>query len=252
MKKVFWFMFFSFIFMALITGCATIDEENADNIDFYGFDPEIPVEQYCYIKTPTSPLSILSIDGEKIHGGFITPGYHIINVRYVAYSSADFTLQQNFEAEKSYTIGYTTSDENKYDNKYTVTVFVQEITDSAENEFEKLKAFLVFSKINPTYLEGTWAISNGMPAIDTKISFAENRFTMLTYNRMLKFTINTEGRYYFNENIIILNYEKYDGKENNMRESIYYKLTGNTLNFISIKSGQAVVRYVKGQYNKIN
>jgi hypothetical protein len=242
--------------MAFIAACATTGEKaairNVENIDFRGVDPSIPIEQYSYIKTPASPLGIISIDGKNINGGFFTPGYHFIRGRYSAYSSADFTLQQNFEAGKVYGISYKIFDENEFDNRYMVNVFIQEINNPAENEFEKIRAFFPFSKANPAYLEGTWSISNGMPPIDTKITFEENRFKMVTYNRMLKFTINTEGSYYFSENTIILNYEKYDDKENNMRETVYYELKENILNFISIKSVHPVVRYVKGQYIKTN
>jgi hypothetical protein len=256
MKKILIFVVFIFAFMVSFIGCATTSENAAGKAMEYAgsvgpfVNPEIPIEQYGYIKTPSNPLSLLSIDGKKTHGGFITSGYHSLDVSYyVANTSVTtFHLNNNFESGKSYIVRYKISDDNRYDNEYMVTVFIEEINDPTEDEFEKLKTYLSFSKANPTYLEGSWTMSKRSPAIDIEITFFGNKFTMVTYNRMFKSTIKMEGRYLFSENTISLFHEKHNDEEKYMSEIVYYKLTENILNITNIKFGYLF----KGQYTKKN
>ena len=228
--------------------------------------------------------------GHKPGERFVKPGTRLLTVQYHESNSIQHTSMNpqgqvqkrtdiyesktdpitlpffTFEAGKHYSLEYEIEKGATIFSNKTVHFSIVELKDSArlaeiEKELSRNKAaheaalakkneFLAFAKANPHYVDGTWAYSNGYPPIDTEIIFSENRFKMVTYNRMLKFTIITEGSYFFNENIMFLSYEKNNDKEYTAKETIYYELTGNVLNIITIKSGQTVLRYVKGQYMK--
>jgi hypothetical protein len=116
-----------------------------------------------------------------------------------------------------------------------------------QNSLEKLNEFLVFSENNPHHLEGTW---NGTfaPMKPVQLTFTGDRITLYR-NYTLGTDLLMEGRFYFNDEIIIAFFEKRPLVEK-PKQIWYYELNGNTLNIIDAPiSG---LDTIKGKYQKSN
>jgi hypothetical protein len=117
-----------------------------------------------------------------------------------------------------------------------------------QTSIETRNAFLVFSEANPNYLEGIW---NGTftPMKPVQLTFTGNRIKFYR-NYSIGPDLLMEGRFYFNEETIVVFFDKKPVTEK-AKQVWYYKLTGNTLNIINAPLSGGLDS-IKGQYQKSN
>ncbi|MDR1239548.1 MAG: hypothetical protein LBK27_05510 [Treponema sp.] len=235
-----------------LIGCASTGQSAATKIDedvhLYTLESQSVITLAPYIK-------ILSIDGSDYNGqgtgwgdNIISPGEHTLSVQYNTGSvfSDNMLISFTFEPGKLYDIYYEITGGNNYSRIIgTIKFFI------VERDRKKEVKYLAFSETNPHYLEGTWAYSKSYPFEDIEITFNNNRFTTASFNRVSKNKSLTEGLYFFDENTIILYYEKIRGRDDLQKNILYYELKNGIL---SIKSGGNVAIVtaggLKGEYNK--
>ena len=245
MKKNILFFILPIILIVIFTGCVTtkqnIPVQNANRI-FPDADPEFPSDQYCFLRVQNM-VNLQAINNNNYHSVngsgyiFVPPGNHLLNVRFTGGVGSNVNFTYLFERGKSYLLDYTTYRENPKDTKFYVKFFVNEVNDPiADIEFEKRrnlleeqKKYLVFSKTNPKYLDGTWVTTSSIPPMDTQITFSGNKFVMNAYNRLGKIRIDAEGVYLYDENTIILFYKEIEGMVFSIKEAIYYEFKNKEL-----------------------
>lgn len=237
-----------------LIGCASIGKnaviKNAEDLHLYTLPSQSVIVLAPYI-------NIRSMDGSDYRGqrtewgdNIIPPGEHTLLVQYdtgSAISEAIF-ISFVFEPEKWYDIYYEITDAEENKNSRIIGKIQFFIV---ERDREKEVKYLAFSEINPHYLEGTWSVSKSYPFEDIEITFNNNRFTTASVNRVSKIKSLTEGVYFFDENTIILYYEKIREEDVFQKNILHYELKGGIL---SIKSGGNAATItaggLKGEYNK--
>jgi hypothetical protein len=269
--------------LVFITGCAstvgTVQDstlKEVKDIDLYH-----SFETQSFL-TVSPHIFIQKIDNSKYYsqitswGEHVIPsGYHSLSIQYGEgiYDSNLVSISHMFESGKSYKLQYNITKEVGWGQKGEVAFFIVEnIQNDTEidNYHTLIKNYLAFSEKNPLYLEGTWTYSikhNLVYFTDVEITFdGNNRFTATSFERVAKKNtlVITKGRYYFNDNTIILYCEKQQniatqtGQEQEevfWKEILHYKMEGGTLN---IKSGGSFLLplphfksgNIKGNYTK--
>jgi hypothetical protein len=191
------------------------------------------------VKSEPIPLSFTFDEGKYYYLDYeITRGAAIFDSSTIQFSIAEIKEPAlHEEARKGLA---------DYEANYIAAV------ENYQTSVEKLNNFLAFSKANPHYIQGAWTYSRSYPWEDIEITFgADNRFVTASFNRMSKNQFTTEGVYHFNENIIILNYEKQQGENVSQKEIINYELKDGIL-YIKSGGNAAIVTAggLKGNYEK--
>jgi hypothetical protein len=266
-RQFFAFFILSIMVFILLATCASTPEKSAKEKYFSAVNSKLLMEQYfCIINTDVTFVTqiggkLVPDDSILFHGNrFISAGYYRFNVQYrEGHRYSDIvTMHYDFEPGKSYYVDYKISEANISNSKNSIGLirfFVKEVTDfdidpfaKAKTDKEYLTEYLKFSELNPNYLEGTWKFEKNFPQLGVDLTFADNRFTVVLLRGMLNQKTIAEGRYYFNEETIILIYEKKQNRLFNSREAIYYGLNNDVLNIKKWRYGIDI--NLKGEYFK--
>lgn len=260
-------MVFFFVGCATTLGKAAI--KNVESIDF-DLDLSISGEDYGFLWQ--KDLTIRSIDGKQDGNRLIfTPGQHRLEVQYIrGTSTAGGGYMQtqsdvvpilfNVEKGKTYFLNYEIIN-NRINFNITEGLTdphgleqIEKTKAELNNKIQKLKEYLVFSKKSPTYLVGTWYYENNYPPFNNTIIFQNDRFTITSFNRWGKSEMVTTGKYIFDNETIILFYEKKQGENISDKEILYYELKNNFLNILNAPQSVAILTIgsLKGQYHKTN
>ncbi|MDR1460526.1 MAG: hypothetical protein LBI78_02650 [Campylobacteraceae bacterium] len=260
----------------LLIGCATVGQKA--EINYVKSIPvllntEVPLEKRCYIATKEYSyiFAINDVDRPRdaIHRNemvTLISGMHQLTVQYNDGDRTSSLLRVvfNFEEGQNYYLNYEITDSEGFFSPDSIRFFITKLTDekTLENSdnskiaalasIEKVKAYLAFSDANPTYLAGTWYYENSYPPFNNKITFQNDRFTITSFNRWRKFETITSGRYVFNNETIVMVYEKKQDKDFFAREVLYYELENEFLNILDAPQSAAIltVGSLKGKYHK--
>jgi len=256
--------------MVFIICCASTPEnkavKNAENIDFE-LDPDLLPEDYGFLWQKIN-ANIIKIDELPANNRIsYVPGLYFLEVQYLLSSAAAgggrwltqsdiVPLFFNVERGKSYFLDYEISNNNiKFEIIEITDNSIKEIENEKKNlvyKYNELKDFLNFSNENPNYLSGTWYYESKYPYYNNTINFLENKFEITSFNRVAKSTSVTNGKYFFNNEIIVLFFEEKQDKEHFKKEILSYELKNNFLNIIDAPQSTAIltVGTLKGEYQR--
>jgi hypothetical protein len=262
----------------LLIGCTTVRQKA--EIDYVKsipvfFNTEVPLEERCYIATKEYSyiFAINDVDRPRdaIHRNemvTLIPGIHQLTVQYNDGNKISDMLRVvfNFEEGQNYYLDYEITELEGLFSPDSIRFFLTKLTDervleepddgkiAALASIEKVKAYLAFSDANPAHVAGTWYYENSYPPFNNKITFQKDRFTITSFNRWGKSETITSGRYVFNNETIILIYEKKQDKDFFAREVLYYELENEFLNILDAPQSAAIltVGSLKGKYHKTN
>jgi hypothetical protein len=253
-------MFFALMVFIFLISCVSAgqkaDIKIAEEVKLHEYISEtesfLIVEPFIHIISMGTYQYKAQLTGWGDH--IIPPGLNIFGVQFfsdIIYSEPTM-ISYSFEPGKTYRLYYVADQNEKQSwgskNIGTIQFFIEERNiDSSVKE----AAYLVFSKANPDYLEGTWTYSKKYPFEDYEIKFLKKRFFTRAFNRVSKKEVIMEGDYFFNENTIILYCEMRNKKSFFQKEILNYELKNGIL---YIESGgnaaSDTAGGMKGEYNK--
>jgi hypothetical protein len=250
LKLIFCLLTISFI------GCAAVNEsvKTAERVNLYTSETEsvLLLEPGAYIQEIqyAADFSVKTVDVRKTGWGeiILPPGGHTLQVQYASGNtySEPILMSSVFSPGKRYRLYYTIYSEVTRDSKGAMRFFIEERLLN-DDELD----YLAFSRENPHYLEGVWAFSKSYPYEDMEITFEKNRFRTATFNRVSEIRSVTEGIYFFNEDTVILYYEKLQEKDVPQRDILFYELKDGIL-YVKSGGNAAVITIggLEGEYTK--
>jgi hypothetical protein len=235
-------------------GCASGPQKAA--MDYaagvnFNFDPQTNIENLCVIICKEN-AHIETIDGIYQDDAVVLPGIHHLAVQYrhsnyynlgsqsVSSSSTSelISIIFTFEPGKHYYLDYKITEGETIFTNDTIQFSIEELNDPAliqrvqntlaevKSGLEKQKPYLTFSEINPNHLEGLWE------TYPIKINFSrDGRYTFSATILGRENARTSEGRYFFDDQTIVLVAEKETGDRAHIRQKKiwYYKLEGGFL-----------------------